>query len=175
MKYIGAAFLTLATMLCGLTIAIAKEGDHLGRYEWAVPYLAVAICVCVVLGIVSLVRAGRQQEQKSSPPPLPSPFSQIIKQEASPRIDVNVGADARNARLEEEHDRNEHHDKLVKKYLDEHREPEKQVNHLVEITAPKINLEEQEVAASFERLYKKGILRRSTLDTKWDFVYWLRE
>jgi hypothetical protein len=54
MKYLGSGFFVIATMVCALTIAIAKEGDHLGRYEWSVPYLITVIAICVVLGGVLL-------------------------------------------------------------------------------------------------------------------------
>jgi hypothetical protein len=60
MKY-STAFFTAATMLLALTIAIAKEGAHLGQYEWAVPYLVAAIIVCFVLALISLRKEGRQQ------------------------------------------------------------------------------------------------------------------
>ena len=48
-------------MLLAITIAIAKEGAHLGQYEWAVPYLLAAIVVCFVLALISLRKEGRQQ------------------------------------------------------------------------------------------------------------------
>lgn len=73
MKYAGAAFLTAATMLCALTIAIAREGDHLGKYEWAVPYLIGVILLCFVCGVVSLVTTGRQEEKRNNAPPPPPP------------------------------------------------------------------------------------------------------
>jgi hypothetical protein len=112
MKYIGAVFLTVATMLCALTIAIAKEGDHLGRYEWTVPYLIAALLVCLLLGIISLVKAGRQQEQRRN---APSPLQTITqKQEVSPHfhqefkptIQIGIG-DTKSSNSEQEKLRHE--------------------------------------------------------------------
>ena len=65
MKYIGGAFLALATMLCALTIAIAREGNMLAQYEWAVPYLVLAIIASLMLGAFCLRQSGRQQEKKT--------------------------------------------------------------------------------------------------------------
>jgi hypothetical protein len=78
MKYIGAAFFSVATMLGALTIAIARESGQLGKYEWAVPYLIVAIVASMILGITCLIKVGRQQEKQSAAsasPPQSSPFN----------------------------------------------------------------------------------------------------
>jgi hypothetical protein len=95
MKYLGPAFLTAAAMLGALTIAIAREGDHLGRYEWAVPYLTGVIVLCVILGVVSLLSAGRQQQKRRDSLPLAPPQSQHNDQrlEANPQQIVNIGLD----------------------------------------------------------------------------------
>lgn len=89
MKYLGPAFLAIAAMLSALTIAIAKEGDHLGRYEWAVPYLGGIIALCVILGIISLVVAGRNHDKSDALPnfPPPSPISIKLENIGNPRRD----------------------------------------------------------------------------------------
>jgi hypothetical protein len=69
MKYLGAVFLTLVTMLSALILAIVKEGAHLGRYEWAVPYLAGLLVLSLIAAVISFVKAGRQSENKITPPP----------------------------------------------------------------------------------------------------------
>ena len=82
---LSTAFFTAATILTALTLAIAKEGARLGRYEWAVPYLAVLLIVCFLLGTWSLWREKQHVPLRPDPP-----FSQVIKQEANPQINQTV-------------------------------------------------------------------------------------
>lgn len=112
MKYTGAAFLTIATMLCALTIAIAREGAHLGTYEWAVPYLAAAMLVCIVSGIALLARAGKHQEKRNHALQSPAQAHQENKNEFSPQFNpqfspqfnptITIGAPAAHSNSEEE-------------------------------------------------------------------------
>ena len=80
-------------MLCALTIAIARE--HLGKYEWAVPYLGGMIALCIILGVVSLVVTGRQQDKRrdlsTPPPPRNRHHEQRVTQEANPQQNVYFG------------------------------------------------------------------------------------
>ncbi len=93
MKNLGPAFLAAAAMLCALTIAIARE--HLGKYEWAVPYLGGMIALCIILGVVSLVVTGRQQDKRrdlsTPPPPRNRHHEQRVTQEANPQQNVYFG------------------------------------------------------------------------------------
>ena len=58
-------------------------------------------------------------------------------------------------------------------FLEARRKPGRAVPFLVEAIAAQISLAEQETADALERLVRKGRVTHSSLDTTWDFVYWL--
>jgi hypothetical protein len=186
MKYIGAAFLTLATMICALTIAIAKEGDHLGKYEWAVPYLAAVLCVFVILGLASLVKAGRQQEQKNNAPPLHPPVNVHHENkpqthienkpvfENKPTIIVSTGASPAPA-PELQLAYNE-----VFAFLERTMQRGRAVPYFVEHIATATHLPEQQVFNALQRLIEEEHVFRRPIEgvgtdggcTRWGFFYW---
>jgi len=88
MRNLYPAFFVVATALVALVIAIAKEAGHLGQYGRAVPYLIVAILLCIILGVVSLI-TGRHQKDSVGPSPSQS------HAEANPHLEqhVHIGRD----------------------------------------------------------------------------------
>jgi hypothetical protein len=182
MKYLIPVLVGGATITVTITTAITQVHGAFDGHVSLTPYLwgYGAAAVLLVIAAVLAANVHRQEKKKDAvmpPPPPPSVVQKNIQSiDFKPEQHIHINApDPRSARLEQEHARNLHHEKLVNDFLERHRQPDRAVPHRVEEVAPQISLTEQETADTFGRLFEKDIVGRMRInEDKWDFWYWLK-